>query len=82
MLIKREVFEGMSEPWFDMPWQTTRGSMGEDVFFCKKARELGHKIYIDHDVSHEIGHIGTFEFGHPHTWVVKEEMDKEAENGT
>jgi hypothetical protein len=56
--------------------------MGEDVFFCKKARELGHKIYIDHDVSHEIGHIGTFEFGHPHTWVVKEEMDKEAENGT
>jgi hypothetical protein len=82
MLIKREVFEGMSEPWFDMPWQTTRGYMGEDVFFCKKAQELGYKVYIDHDVSHEIGHIGTFEFGHPHTWVVKEEMDKEAENGT
>jgi hypothetical protein len=56
--------------------------MGEDVFFCKKAQELGYKVSIDHDVSHEIGHIGTFEFGHPHTWVVKEEMDKEAENGT
>jgi hypothetical protein len=82
MLIKREVFEGMSEPWFDMPWQTTRGYMGEDVFFCKKAQELGYKVYIDHDVSHEIGHIGSFEFGHPHTWVVKEEMDKEAKNGT
>jgi GT2 family glycosyltransferase len=82
MLIKRRVFEGMSEPWFDMPWQTTRGYMGEDVFFCRKARELGFKVYIDHDVSHEIGHIGTFEFGHPHTWIVKEEMEKEAKNGT
>jgi hypothetical protein len=79
MLIKREVFEGMSEPWFDMPWQTSRGYMGEDVFFCKKAQELGYKIYIDHDVSKEIGHIGTFEFRHDHTWIVKEEMEKEAQ---
>jgi hypothetical protein len=79
MLIKRNVFEGMSEPWFDMPWQyDTRGYMGEDVFFCKKAQELGFKVYIDHDVSKEIGHIGTFEFKHDHTWIVKEEMEKEA----
>jgi hypothetical protein len=79
MLIKRNVFEGMTEPWFDMPWQTgTRGYMGEDVFFCKKAQELGFKVYIDHDVSKEIGHIGTFEFRHDHTWIVKEEMEKEA----
>ena len=82
MLIKREVFEGMSEPWFDMPWQSTRGYMGEDVFFCKKAQELGYKVYIDHDVSKEIGHIGTFEFRHDHTWIVKEEMEKEAKDGT
>jgi hypothetical protein len=79
MLIKREVFQGMSEPWFDMPWQyDNRGYMGEDVFFCKKAQELGFKVYIDHDVSKEIGHIGTFEFRHEHTWIVKEQMEKEA----
>jgi hypothetical protein len=79
MLIKREVFQGMSEPWFDMPWQyETRGYMGEDVFFCKKAQELGFKVYIDHDVSKEIGHIGTFEFRHEHTWVMKEQLEKEA----
>jgi hypothetical protein len=29
-------------------------------------------------VSKEIGHIGTFEFKHEHTWIVKEEMEKEA----
>jgi hypothetical protein len=73
MLIKKEVFQNMSEPWFDMPWQTgKRGYMGEDVFFCKKAQELGFKVYIDHDVSKEIGHIGTFEFKHDHTWVMRD----------
>jgi len=43
-----------------------------------KAKEIGYKIYIDHDVSREIGHIGTFEFRHEHTWVVKDLQDKEA----
>jgi hypothetical protein len=81
MLIKKEVFQNMSEPWFDMPWQTgKRGYMGEDVFFCKKAQELGFKVYIDHDVSKEIGHIGTFEFKHDHTWVMRDlEKAKEKE---
>ena len=79
MLIKREVFQGMNEPGFDMPWEyDNRGYMGEDVFFCKKAQELGFKVYIDHDVSKEIGHIGTFEFRHEHTWVMKEQLEKEA----
>ena len=81
MLIKKEVFQNMSEPWFDMPWQVgKRGYMGEDVFFCKKAQELGFKVYIDHDVSKEIGHIGTFEFKHDHTWVMRDlEKAKEKE---
>jgi len=81
MLIKKEVFQNMSEPWFDMPWQVVkRGYMGEDVFFCKKAQELGFKVYIDHDVSKEIGHIGTFEFKHDHTWVMRDlEKAKEKE---
>jgi hypothetical protein len=35
-------------------------------------------VYIDHDVSKEIGHIGTFEFRHEHTWVMKEQLEKEA----
>jgi hypothetical protein len=46
--------------------------IGEDVFFCQKAAAAGFKIWIDHDVSKEIGHIGTFEFKHDHTWVMKE----------
>ena len=73
MLIKREVFEALAEPWFETPWRhDKRGYIGEDVYFCQKAAAAGFKIWIDHDVSKEIGHIGTFEFKHDHTWVMKE----------
>jgi hypothetical protein len=73
MLIKKNVFAALSEPWFETPWRVDkRGYIGEDVFFCQKAAAAGFKIWIDHDVSKEIGHIGTFEFKHDHTWVMKE----------
>ena len=80
MLIKRKVFESLTEPWFETPWRTDkRGYIGEDVFFCRKAAAAGFRIYIDHDVSKEIGHIGTFEFKHDHTWVMRDlEKAKEA----
>lgn len=73
MLIKANVFEALAEPWFETPWRVDkRGYIGEDVYFCQKATAAGFKIWIDHDVSKEIGHIGTFEFKHDHTWVMKE----------
>jgi hypothetical protein len=73
MLIKANVFASLAEPWFETPWRhDKRGYIGEDVYFCQKATAAGFKIWIDHDVSKEIGHIGTFEFKHDHTWVMKE----------
>jgi hypothetical protein len=83
MLIKRKVFEALTEPWFETPWRNDkRGYVGEDVFFCRKAQAAGFKIYIDHDVSKEIGHIGTFEFKHDHTWVMRDlEKAQKAEDG-
>jgi hypothetical protein len=73
MMIKAGVFKALSEPWYETPWRhDKRGYIGEDVFFCRKAREAGFKIWIDHDVSKEIGHIGMFEFKHDHTWAIKD----------
>jgi hypothetical protein len=78
MLIKANVFAKLAEPWFETPWRhDKRGYIGEDVFFCKKARDAGFKIWIDHDVSKEIGHIGMFEFKHDHTWVMREVQETE-----
>ena len=78
MLIKANVFAALSEPWFETPWRhDKRGYIGEDVFFCQKAAAAGFKIHIDHDVSKEIGHIGTFEFKHDHTWVMRDLEEQE-----
>jgi GT2 family glycosyltransferase len=64
ILIKRRVFEAMEYPWYF--YDVAKGS-GEDVAFCHKAREHGFKTYIDHDLSKEVKHCGSFHWGLEHT---------------
>jgi len=51
VLIHREVFEKMPQPWFrflfgdDVPGMKPDQYVSEDFYFCVKARELGYKIY-------------------------------------
>ena len=67
-LIRTEVFDAMPRPWFDTYWFTNDDGetnfIGEDVYFCHKARHAGYKTYIDHDLSQNVTHIGTFEYTH------------------
>lgn len=60
-LIKMKVFFTIQPPWFATPYD---GSMfvTDDVFFCKKAVDSGFKIFIDHDLSQDVKHIGTKEY--------------------
>lgn len=39
------------------PTDNFRGMIGEDVYFFRKCAEAGIKIYCDHGVSWEVGHI-------------------------
>ena len=39
---------------------------GEDVYFCKLAAEYGFSVMLDHDLSHEVGHIGTMLYKNEH----------------
>lgn len=58
ILIKREVFEKIKNPWFET-WYAKDGSgkhWGVDIDFCKKAKAAGFKIHVDPEV--ELGHIG------------------------
>lgn len=58
-LINMQVFKKLERPWFAMPWDSqSKNYVGEDVYFSFKAREAGFGIYIDHELSREIGHIG------------------------
>lgn len=52
VLMRREIFEKVPEPWFTIDW---RG--GEDIAFCLKAREYGFKVHLDG--AYTIGHIGS-----------------------
>jgi GT2 family glycosyltransferase len=58
MLIKMSVFEKLEEPYFDVIWNRDKPSIGEDVYFCRKARASGIPVWCDTGLSKQIGHIG------------------------
>ena len=61
MMIKREVFEKLPHPWFNHE-HDNKGNMitGSDMYFCKKAREEGYKIFCDPSI--KVLHIGDYLF--------------------
>jgi GT2 family glycosyltransferase len=76
MLIKREVFEKIELPWFIIGYNPkTFEFSGEDIFFCRQAKKAGYDILIDHDLSKEVKHIGSFEFAHDHAEACKQESN-------
>lgn len=46
MLIRRHVFEQLADPWFEIG-KIRPDQMGEDLFFCQKARAAGIGIHVD-----------------------------------
>jgi hypothetical protein len=75
MLIKAEVFQKMPKPWFFVPYQNGIYT-GEDIFFCRTAREFGFEVLLDHDLSKEVRHIGAFEFSNAHACGAREERNE------
>lgn len=64
MLMATGVVATMPRPWFRHGWNpAAQSDVGEDHMFCHALREAGHAIYIDHDLSKEIGHIGQHTYG-------------------
>jgi hypothetical protein len=43
--------------------------IGEDIYFCKLAQANGMKVYVDHDLSKDVRHIGVMEFTHDHAEI-------------
>lgn len=74
MLVEAEVYKNLPEPWHTLGWNPEKNTMvGEDVFFCRKAAQIGADVYLDHDLSKELGHVGyrTFTFRDPLEWRPK-----------
>ena len=68
-LIRSDVFAALPEPrgenrpwfWYDYHPEID-AHMGEDVYFCRAAREAGFTPKVDHDLSRLCSHIGSFEY--------------------
>jgi hypothetical protein len=75
-LIKADVFRKVPRPWF-MPKYNEENYeyTTEDFPFFEKVREAGYTVYVDHDASKLVGHIGR------KTWVWDEVKHDEVKNG-
>jgi len=81
MLLKSEIFKKLPLPWFSISYLPS-GNMyiGEDIYFCKLAQANGMKVYVDHDLSKQVKHIGVMEFTHDHAEACRPDpMDEAAE---
>jgi hypothetical protein len=69
MLVKADVYRNMEMPWHKLIWNTKDEKyVGEDMAWCHMARDKGYRIWIDHDLSKEIRHTGTHEYGAEDIW--------------
>jgi len=67
MLERASVYRKLALPFFSIGYsQAAQDFFGEDVFHCHKLRDAGVSVFVDHDVSKEVKHIGNFEFGNEH----------------
>lgn len=63
MLIDAVVFKDLEKPWFYFEQLPQGKILGEDIYFCIKSADIGFKTYVDHELSQEIKHIGSYQYG-------------------
>ncbi len=63
MCIRSDVFFEIEYPWFHTPWNDQEQRfVGEDLYFCAQLKKHGVPLYIDHGVSWEVGHMGSYTY--------------------
>lgn len=67
MLVRSDLLRKIAPPWFMLGWDDAiQDYKGEDSYFCRKLRETGAQIWLDHDLSHDVTHLGIIEFEQSH----------------
>ena len=62
LLIDTKVFKEVKQPWFATEKHDFgMVKVGEDAYFCHRAREQGIKVYCEPSLS--VGHLGEYNFG-------------------
>lgn len=70
MLIKTSVFDALEWPPFRTPViphpETGQPeTQSEDYYFCQEARKAGFRVWLDVDLTFEMGHIGQYTYRVP-----------------
>lgn len=80
VLIRMNVFAKIPPTCFETGLVKDTGIyMGEDTHFCHAAREAGFQVWIDHDLSKEIGHSGTRAFYCADSVVMRDKLIQEGQ---
>lgn len=65
LMLSKKAYTAVPHSCFEMKYvEAIDDYQGEDWTLCEALRAKGFTIYIDHDVSKEVGHLGEFEFTH------------------
>ena len=71
MMIDLSILQKIERPWFEIRYSDKHAQfVGEDWYFVKKVEDAGFDVFIDHDLSRHIGHVGPFQYTHAHIPVV------------
>ena len=63
VMLKAEVLAGMQPPYFGLEFVPERDEFrGEDYVFFDAAKAAGFELYIDHDLSKQVQHMGGFAY--------------------
>ena len=75
MLIDLSIMSRVAKPWFKVEWGDESNQYGEDWWFCQQFEKAGIPIFVDHELSWQVGHIGQMEYFHN---MVLDEAGKQA----
>lgn len=83
-LLKKEIFDEISQPWFFFAHEESKEQwgeycIGEDMWFCRKVIKSGKDIFAHGNVL--CGHVGKFIYGFPARPVPKPEAKPEQNGG-
>jgi hypothetical protein len=74
LLIDLSIIAQLRRPYFAVEWnEDMKDFTGEDWFFCQRLEEQAIPIFIDHDLSRQVGHVGSMTYTHDLVGTITQE---------
>ena len=61
-LFDMKLFDMIEPPWFVMDYVGNESYCTQDAYFAAKVHDADISIYVDHDVSNRVSHIGDYQY--------------------